>query len=45
MAFSAPISAPLRALGSCFTATKTLARRYRRTGRHALRGRVARTTP
>jgi hypothetical protein len=42
MAFSAPISAAGRALGSCLTATRLLARRYRSTGRHATRGRAVR---
>jgi hypothetical protein len=42
MALSSPISVPFRALGSYVTATRLLARRYRRTGRHAMRGKVVR---
>jgi hypothetical protein len=44
MAFSAPISAAGRALGFCLTATRLLARRYRRTGRHAMRGKAVRAS-
>ena len=45
MAFSSPIFAPLRALSSYVAATRLLARRFRRTGRHAMRGKAVRTTP
>ena len=45
MAFFSPIFAPLRVLGSYVTAARLRVRRFRNTGRHAMRGKVARTAP
>ena len=45
MAFSSRISGPLRTLGSWVAATKLLGRKFRNNGRHAMRGKVVRTTP
>ena len=50
MAFSSAISAlgsyvAATRLSSYVAATRLKVRRFRRTGRHAMRGKVARTTP